>query len=770
MADEAGAEIIISGIVQGVGFRPFVWRLAQRLGLSGTVANDGTQVVIHAGGAPLALDALEQALRKEAPALSRIESILRAPAAPPRETGFRIIESAAGEVSVGIVPDMATCSDCRTEMADPSARRFRYAFTNCTHCGPRFSIVTNLPYDRARTTMAGFALCPDCRAEYEDPADRRFHAQPVACPKCGPRLMFQVADAPSLEGEAALTEAVARLKAGGILAVKGIGGFHIACDARDEGTVAELRRRKHRPAKPFAVMVVDLPAARALCHVDPTEADALESPAAPVVLLRRREEARLPPSVAPGQERLGLMLAYSPLHILLLEAFGGPLVMTSANRSNAPQVYRDDAAHTELSGLVDALLTHDRPIARRLDDSVVQVVGGRQRVLRRARGLAPMPLALPEDFAGSPAILATGGGLKNALCLTLGGRALLSQHLGDLDEPASAEAFQTALADCTALFRHQPEAVACDLHPDLFPSRFAADFAERHGLPLIEVQHHHAHVAAVMAEAGWRRRDGKVLGIALDGLGHGTDGTDGTVWGGEILVCDYPSSVRRGRLNPVPLLGGDAANREPWRMLLAHLDAAGEGAAADELLAGKPLSTLRAMARKGLNAPLTSSAGRLFDAMAALAGLAPDRLSFEGEAAMALEAAAGRQESAPYPMVIEVRNGLVGEDLLEIDPGPLWRAALADRAAGAPAATLAARFHDGVAVAFAQAALRIATDEGLGTVVLCGGVFQNAHLLEGLTARLEQAGLRVLSAAAVPTNDGGLALGQTVVAAARRSA
>lgn len=767
MEEKAGAEISVTGIVQGVGFRPFVWRLAQRLGLHGTVANAGTRVVIHAGGTPHALDALEQALRTEAPALARIESILRAPAAPPQEDGFRIIESAAGEVSVGIVPDMATCPECRAEMADPAARRFRYAFTNCTDCGPRFSIVTDLPYDRARTTMAGFALCLDCRAEYENPADRRFHAQPVACPACGPRLLFQAADVPSLEGEAALAAAVARLKAGGIIAVKGIGGFHIACDARNEAAVAELRQRKHRPAKPFAVMVADLPATYALCHVAPGEAEALESPAAPVVLLRRREDARLAPSVAPGQERLGLMLAYSPLHILLLEAFGGPLVMTSANRSNAPQVYRDDEARTELSGLVDALLTHDRPIARRLDDSVVQVVGGRQRVLRRTRGLAPMPLALPGDFAGGPAILATGGGLKNTLCLTLGGRALLSQHLGDLDEPATAEAFETALADCTALFRHRPEAVACDLHPDLFPSRFAADFAERHGLPLVEVQHHHAHVATVMAEAGWRRADGKVLGIALDGLGHGTDGT---VWGGELLVCDYLSSTRRGRLKPVPLLGGDAANREPWRMLLAHLDAAGEEAAADDLLAGKPLSTLRAMARKGLNAPLTSSAGRLFDAMAALASLAPDRLSFEGEAAMALEAAAGRQERAPYPTVIEVRNCLVGEHLLEIDPGPLWRAALADRAAGAPAATLAARFHDGVADAFAQAARRIASEEGLDTVALCGGVFQNARLMESLTVRLENAGLRVLTPACVPTNDGGLALGQAVVAAARLSA
>ncbi|MDE1568365.1 carbamoyltransferase HypF [Aquabacter sp. P-9] len=767
MAEDAGAQIIVSGIVQGVGFRPFVWRLAERLGLHGTVANEGTRVVIHAGGPPVALVALEQALRNEAPTLARVESIVCTPAAPPPKNGFRIIESAAGEVSVGIVPDMATCPACRAEMADPPARRFRYAFTNCTHCGPRFSIVTGLPYDRARTTMAAFALCPECRAEYENAADRRFHAQPVACPTCGPRLMLQAADAPSLVGEEALATAVARLKAGGILAVKGIGGFHIACDACDEAAVAELRQRKHRPAKPFAIMVADLPASRALCHVAPLEAEALESAAAPVVLLRHRNEVSLAPSVAPGQQRLGLMLAYSPLHILLLEAFGGPLVMTSANRSNAPQVYRDDEARTELSGLVDAILTHDRPIARRLDDSVVQVVGGRQRVLRRARGLAPIPLPLPEDFAGSPAILATGGGLKNALCLTQSGRALLSQHLGDLDEPATAEAFETALVDCSALFNHRPDAVACDLHPDLFPSRFAADLAERHGLPLVEVQHHHAHVAAVMAEGGWRRADGRVLGIALDGLGHGTDGT---VWGGEILVCDYLSSVRRGRMKPVPLLGGDAANREPWRMLLAHLDAAGEGAAADELLAGKPLSTLRAMARKGLNAPLSSSAGRLFDAMACLAGLAPDRLSFEGEAAMALEAAAGWQERAPYPMVIEVRNGLVGEDLLEIDPSLLWRAALADRAADAPAATLAARFHDGVADAFAQAALRIATDEGLSTVALCGGVFQNARLMESLSLRLENAGLRVLTSANVPTNDGGLALGQAVVAAARHTA
>ncbi|MFG1395750.1 carbamoyltransferase HypF [Roseixanthobacter pseudopolyaromaticivorans] len=764
MSEIKGAEIIVRGIVQGVGFRPFVWRLARRLGLSGEVGNRGDAVFIHAGGSVEALATLVSALRDEAPVLSRVEAISSHPAPPPVSRVFRIAESGAGAVSVGIVPDIATCPACRAEIADPGARRFQYAFTNCTDCGPRFSIVRGLPYDRARTTMQGFPLCPACRAEYENPEDRRFHAQPIACSACGPRLSWTslgpVPD-PAEADDDALTQAVTALKAGGIIAVKGIGGFHIACDATDCMAVNELRLRKHRPSKPLAVMVADLEAASALCHLAPGDAAALLDPAAPIVLMRRRDDGRLAPGVAPGPGRVGIMLVYTPLHHLLLQRVGRPLVMTSANRANAPQVFRDANAAPMLAGIVDGILGHDRPIARRLEDPVVRVVGGRARVMRRGRGQAPRPLDLPEDFAGAPPVLAMGGDLKSAACLTHGRKALLTHHFGELDAPTVEDEFASAMADYEGVFSHVATAVAVDLHPDYRATRFGSQYAEKRGLRMIGVQHHHAHIAAVMAENSWRRDAGPVVGIALDGLGLGTDGT---AWGAEILVCDYLTFRRHGRLRPIPLAGGDAASREPWRVLLAHLDAALTAEAVlAELFAGKPIATVRAMIAKQVNAPLASSAGRLFDAMAALLGLAPDRLSFEGEAAMALEAhAEGREAPAPYPFSMSNKG-----DLLELDPAPLWRAALADRAAKVGIETCAANFHAGVAIAFADAAAHVARAEGLRHVALSGGVFQNGLLLEAITERLASAGYAVMLPAEVPANDGGLAFGQAAVAAAR---
>ncbi len=424
-------------------------------------------------------------------------------------------------MSVGVVADIATCPACLAEMRDPAARRHRYAFTNCTDCGPRFSIVEGLPYDRATTTMRGFAMCPDCRAEYDNPADRRFHAQPIACPACGPRLVLDGDDDPILA-------AAARLRHGRILAIKGIGGFHIACDATNEASVAELRARKCRPAKPLAVMVRDRAMLEALCEASEAEHAALGRPSAPIVLLRMREDAAIAPSVAPRQNRLGVMLPYTPLHHRLMEAMGRPLVMTSGNRSSEPQIFRDADAFSGLAGIVDDFLTHDRPIARRLDDSVVQVAAGRVQVMRRGRGLAPVPRDLPAGFASAPPVLALGGDLKSAVCLTLGGKALLSHHLGDLEEPATQDEFESAIADHAALFAHQPAAIAVDLHPSYRPSRFGAALAAERGLPLIAVQHHHAHIAAAMAEHGWPLDAGKVIGIALDGLGLGEDGL---IWG-----------------------------------------------------------------------------------------------------------------------------------------------------------------------------------------------------------------------------------------------
>ncbi|MDI4666663.1 carbamoyltransferase HypF [Xanthobacter autotrophicus] len=755
-----GEEIEVSGIVQGVGFRPFVYRLAHRLGLGGEVRNAGDHVVIRISGPAAARDAFAAALAHEAPVLARVEQVTRCPAPVP-DGAFRIVASGAGTVSVGVVPDVATCPACRAEIADPKARRFRYAFTNCTDCGPRFSIVTGLPYDRPATTMAGFPMCPACRAEYDDPADRRFHAQPIACPDCGPRLWLEGGDD---AGADPIDRAAGLLRAGQILAVKGIGGFHIACDATNADAVALLRARKHRPTKPLAVMA-DLATAHALCLITPDEEAALAHPSAPILLLQLKRDAPLAPGIAPGQRHLGVMLPYTPLHHLLLAAAGRPLVMTSGNRSSEPQIFRDDEARERLAGIVDAFLMHDRPIARRLDDSVARHVAGRLRVMRRGRGLAPMPLTLPADFADAPPVLALGGELKSALCLTHGTRALLSHHLGDLDEPATGDAFETARADYAALFAHKPAVVAVDLHPDYRATRLGEDLAAAGGLPLERVQHHHAHMAAAMAEAGWRRADGPVVGIALDGLGLGEDGT---VWGAEILVCDYRTSRRIARLSPIPLAGGDAASREPWRVLLAHLDRALGRAAVDRdphltaRFAGKPLLTLRAMMDKGLNVPSASSAGRLFDAVAALLGLAPDRLSHEGEAAMALEAVA-EGEAPPYPF------GLHAETTpAEIDPTPLFKALMADLHAGRPRATAAAAFHTGLAEAFVAAAAQVAKAEGLTAVALSGGVFQNARLLDEMVRRLKARGLAPLVPAEVPANDGGLAFGQAVVAAARR--
>lgn len=762
----ANAErITVRGLVQGVGFRPFVWRLARRLGITGDVSNVGDCVSIRAAAPPEALDAFAAALAQEAPPLARVEAVERAPLPAFDAEGFAIAASAPGTVSAGVVPDIATCPACRAEISDPAARRHRYAFTNCTDCGPRFAIVEGLPYDRATTTMRGFALCPDCQNEYEDPADRRFHAQPIACPACGPRLALEIGGRPQagdpLPGDP-LAEVAERLKAGAILAIKGIGGFHIACDATNEAAVAELRRRKHRPTKPLALMVRDRAMLDTLCAVAPAEWEAMGAPSAPILLLARRADAPLAPSLAPGQARLGVMLPYTPLHHLLMEALDRPLVMTSANRSGEPQIYRDAEARDGLAGIVDGVLGHDRPIARRLDDSVARVAAGAVRVMRRGRGLAPAPRALPPGFAPAPSVLALGGELKSAVCLTTAGRALLSHHLGDLDELATQDAFETAIADYTALFDHRAEAIAVDLHPDYRASRLGAALAAARGLPLVGVQHHHAHIAAAMAENGWAVDAGPVVGLALDGLGLGEDGT---AWGAEILLCDYAQSRRMARLKPVALAGGDLASREPWRVLLAHLDAAlPVELHPPGLFDGLPAATVRAMIARGINTPQASSAGRLFDAMAALLGLAPPRLSFEGEAALALEALAAGAPAAEggYPFDINGQDGLT-----TLDPAPMWRAAIADLRRGETPAVIAARFHAGLARAFADVALATATEHDARALALSGGVMQNAVLLEHLVARLAPSGLPLLVPAEVPANDGGLALGQAAVAAVR---
>ena len=757
-----GARIRVRGLVQGVGYRPFVHRIATRLGLTGDVLNDGEGVLIRVIGDPQAIEHLLSALLRDAPALARVVAVERSELMEPIiADGFRILASAdGGHRTAGVVPDAALCDDCRTEIDNPMERRFRYAFASCTQCGPRFSIVEAIPYDRPNTTMRGFPMCAACRAEYEDPADRRFHAQPIACSDCGPSLRVSDPAGRPIAVRDALTAAANALRAGGIVGLKGLGGFHLACDATNEAAVATLRRRKQRPTKPFALMASDLASIQAYLTMSAAEAALLRSSAAPIVLLDVTGPNNLAPSVAPGQATLGWMLPTTPLHHLLAQEAVGPLVMTSGNRSGEPQAIDNEEAVQRLGAFVDLFLTHDRPIARRLDDSVARVVRGEVRLLRRARGYAPAPL--PFGFPGAPAVLAVGGDLKAAVCLSRGNEALLSHHLGDLEDALTYDEFEAAIETNAELFAHCPEVVACDLHPGYHATAWARNTAAERGLKLIEVQHHHGHIAAVMAEHQWN--GGPVVGVALDGLGFGPDGT---VWGGEILLCDYGRFERLGHLRAVPMPGGTLAALEPWRNLVAHLDAAFGAADADAWLARlpmgsairqKPLCVVRHAVARGLNAPLSSSCGRLFDAVAAAVGVAPDRLSFEGEAAMALEALAmGAGAVEPYPF---------GVCAGEIDARLMWELLLNDLVSDVPASLVAARFHSGVADVFCRLAIEFAGQSGASAVALGGGCFQNRLLLEACEDRLKPSGLTVLVPAAVPANDGGLALGQAAVAAA----
>lgn len=785
--DKSGEVIRVRGLVQGVGFRPTVWRLAHDCGLLGDVRNDGEGVLIRVapgpGADPGAIDRFCQRLRDDCPPLARIDAIERAPwPHPPVADGFLILPSDATAVHTGIVADAATCAACAAEILDPADRRHRYPFTNCTHCGPRLSIVRGIPYDRARTSMSVFPMCPDCAAEYADPADRRFHAQPDACPVCGPRVWLQDGEGreldPAGQGEVdAIALASRLLAAGRILAVKGIGGFHLACDATNAEAVATLRRRKRRYAKPFALMTRDLDVVRRYCRVTPGEAAQLLSPAAPILLLQPCDadtgDAVVPlaPGIAPGQSSLGVMLPYSPLHQLLLLDWDRPLVMTSGNLSDEPQCTDNADAAARLRDLADAALLHDREIVNRLDDSVVRCMAGAPRLLRRARGYAPAPIRLPEGFAAAPPILAFGGELKNTICLLRDGEAILSQHLGDLEEARTAREYERTLALYLELFAHRPRILAADLHPDYRSSLIARDRAARDGVPLIRVQHHHAHLAAVLADNGWPLDGGRVLGILFDGLGYGDDGT---VWGGEFLLGDYLGYRRLGCLQPVAMPGGAQAIREPWRNLAAQLEHA-DGwerftnaypeLAVIRYLESKPLGLLRTMMARGLNTPVTSSAGRLCDAVAAALGLGGDRVGYEGQAAIELESLAARamgEGTDGYPFSVASGSGL-----RRLDPAPLWDALFADLATGVPDDEIAARFHRGFAAAVVALACELASAHDVGVVALSGGVFQNRLLLESVAAGLGEAGLSVLLQRQVPANDGGLSLGQACVAAAR---
>ena len=703
----------VRGVVQGVGFRPFVYRLARRHELAGFVLNDGAGVVIEAEGDPSALRDFAASLRTDPPVLARVETVTVEALRPRGDAGFAIAASApsAGSAApAAIPPDLATCDDCLRELFDPGDRRYRYPFGTCTNCGPRFTIVRAVPYDRPATTMAGFPLCPDCRREYEDPADRRYHAEAIACPACGPRLSLP------------LEEAVALLAGGAIVAVKGLGGYHLACDAYDEDAVARLRSRKHREEKPFAMLTAE---PEELCEVSAEEWALLRSPARPIVLLRRRDHAPVAAAVAPGSPWLGVLLPYTPLHHLLAADLGRPLVLTSGNVSDEPIAVDDAEARSRLAGIADAFLTHDRPIHRRCEDSVVRAAFP----IRRSRGYAPAALPLP--VAARP-VIAVGAELKSTFCVTRGTEAYLSPHLGDLDSESAFRAFRADLALYLAMLDVRPEAVAHDLHPGYRSTAWALE----QELDAVGVQHYHAHAAACLAEHG---EQGPALALVFDGTGYGTDGT---LWGGELLRCDLEGFERLTHLEPVPLAGGEAAIREPWRVAAAHLERA-----------GLPVPWERwHLVREGLKLapPLSSGMGRLFDAVAALLGLR-EQVSYEGQAAIELEQLAGSLPAAPYPWRFGDATGLVATCAAELH-------------AGREAAEIAARFHETVAAGAAQAC---ADAGGPGTVVLSGGSFQNLRLLDSTRRRLEELGFRVLSHRLVPPNDGGVSYGQAAVAARR---
>lgn len=776
--------LTIRGAVQGVGFRPFVYRLATELALVGWVINDSQGVRIEVEGDSARLANFQARVIAEAPAHAQIIEVAAEWLPASGYEHFEIRHSSdRGAKTVLVLPDLATCPACLADVLDPANRRYGYPFTNCTDCGPRFTIVTALPYDRPNTTMHGFDLCPACRREYEDPRNRRFHAQPNACPVCGPQLTLLVRDAEWLTqsrkdaknapdadalhnsqfviaepGLSLLAAAADLLRAGAIVAVKGIGGFHIMADARNEATLQRLRQRKPRRDKPFAIMARDLEQVDALCLVEPAEAVQLVSAQAPIVLLRRRADSGLADAVAPGNPHLGVMLPYSPLHHLLLRAVDFPLVATSGNLSDEPICTDNDEALARLGHIVDAFLLHDRPIARHVDDSVVWLVADQPQFLRRARGYAPLPVPLAQP---APTLLAVGAHLKNSVALSVGRQVFISQHIGDLESAEALAAFEHTIADFVRLYAAAPAAIAHDLHPDYLSTKWAMGRAELERTELVPVQHHHAHLAACLADNG---APGPALGVIWDGTGYGTDGT---IWGGEFLLGDAIGYQRVAHLRPFLLPGGEAAVREPRRVALALLWAL----LGDAVLTRDDLAPLRSftpdtrtvlvqMLRRGVNSPVTTSAGRLFDGVAALLGL-HQQTSFEGQAAMALEFACADGVDDAYPLPWVAAGA--GATASILDWQPLVAAILDDLDRGVDRGIMAARFHNAAVASF----VTLAETVGQPVVALSGGCFQNRRLTEQAARRLRHAGFQVLLHRQVPPNDGGICLGQIAVAASR---
>lgn len=779
-------EIRVRGRVQGVGFRPMVWRHARDLGLRGTVLNDAEGLLIRAKGSSSAVWELISRMEHAPPPLSYIEAVEIAPYDGDLPATFEIEESRAGKANTQIAPDAAMCADCAHDIFDPFSRRYRYPFTTCTNCGPRLTVLGRLPYDRINTSMAAFDLCEDCANEYADPADRRFHAETTACHFCGPkaRLIRFDGKAYSFEQSSMLDDvdgAMGLIQKGEIVAIKGLGGFHLACDATQDKAVARLRELKHRDSKPFALMARDIDVIREYCSIADAEEQALKSAAGPIVLLRANGTKRLPQTIAPGLNMLGFMLPTTPLHALMLRRMKRPVVMTSGNISNSPQVITDEDAKTQLGQIATFALTHNREILNRADDSVVRCAGGAMRVLRRARGYAPAAMRLPPGFESAPEILAVGSDLKSAFCYSKHGSALMSQHIGDLDDAATMSDFENGIALYRDIYEASPAVVACDMHPGYRSSAFAARKAASLKLPLLQIQHHHAHIASCLAENSYPLDGQRVLGIALDGLGYARSGE---IWGGEFLLADYRRFDRLATFKPVAMLGGDQASREPWRNLYAHLMAEmGWPTFAMNFrdldvyskLDAKPRKLLDAMLANGINAPKASSCGRLFDAAAAAIGLCFERQGYEGEAAAQLEAIADKDAlkngdpALDYPFSIP---RLKGSNLPYVEPVGVWNAILGDLILKTGPGIISARFHRGLARVISAMAVKLAqrdSEDGprFDTVALSGGCFNNRILLELITERLSASGFNVLSQTAVPSGDGGLALGQVAIAAAQ---
>ena len=751
------ARIKVRGVVQGVGFRPFVYRLAHEHELKGWVRNTSGNVEIAVEGSAGSVKRFIADLQSKAPPLARIESVESTFCAPQGYTDFEIQRSLSQEGRYQLVsPDIATCDDCRREVLDPADRRYRYPFTNCTNCGPRFTIIEDIPYDRPKTTMRRFKMCPRCQREYDDPLDRRFHAQPNACPQCGPRLTLVDATGEPLPAKDAIAAAGGLLKEGKILALRGLGGFQLACDATSEPAVQLLRQRKGRPSKPFAIMLATMEQVERHCQVCSEERKLLTSAESPIVLLRwRRDSSDVSPAVAPKLEYMGVMLPYTPLHHLLLRETQRPLVMTSGNLSEEPIAKDNDEALRRLGGIADCFLLHDRDIYARYDDSVTMVEGAPQ-VIRRARGYAPYPIMLPFE---AKQVLACGAELKNTFCLTRDEHAFLSQHIGDMENEETLEHFQSTVGLYEKLFRVEPQAIACDMHPEYLATKYARRTAAERGLRTVPVQHHHAHIVSCMIDNGVTA---PVIGVSLDGTGYGTDGA---IWGGEFLVAEPGRFRRAGHLEYVPLLGGEAAIRKPYRMALSYIYTLLGG---DFDLKGLPLADilpaelglLRQQLERGLNSPPTSSAGRLFDAVSALAGVR-GQIDYEAQAAIELEmlAAGGAGDIEPYPFSVDERDGV-----RVIRLGQLIAGVARDARGGMPAPRISLRFHHTVARMMVEVCSAISSETGLTAVALSGGVFQNRLLLRLAAAALSGAGFEVLTHRLVPGNDGGISLGQAVIA------